>query len=176
MTLSRGFKPSFFLALLTGLALHLSAAEVGVNPSFDEKEWKESAVPAPPAFAMAKLLPFSGLVSSPLTYGVDPASIAISPSDGLVRYVLVASVPGGAKNVMYEAIRCETGEFKTYARYSLDGRWSNTADPQWQSMFDAPSRHALYFARAGACDSAAPPRTVDVLVSRLKNPNSRFTD
>ena len=172
MTLSRGFKPSFFLALLTGLALHLSAAEVGVNPSFDEKEWKESAVPAPPAFAMAKLLPFSGLVSSPLTYGVDPASIAISPSDGLVRYVLVASVPGGTKNVMYEAIRCATGEFKTYARQFSEGVWRSSSDPQWETMFDAPSRHAFYFARAGACDLSAPPTSVRSMVNKIKNPNA----
>jgi hypothetical protein len=88
----------------------------------------------------------------------------------------VATSGNGAKNVMYEAIRCSTGEFKTYARYSSDGRWSPVGDATWRSMFGSlPSKHALYFARAGACDNAATPSSVSALVFRLKNPNLKYT-
>jgi len=107
-----------------------------------------------------------------LVYGVDPSTIHISSSDSLVRYVVVATSASGARNVMYEAIRCSTGEFKTYSRYSPDGHWNTVAHPEWRSLFEnMPSKHALRFAKAGACDNAAPAMSVDVLVNRLKNPS-----
>ena len=141
----------------------------------DDPDWKESEVPPPPTFDMGKLITFDGAVNSSLVYGVDPGAIKISGSDSLIRYVLVATSASGAKNVMYEAIRCSTGEFKTYARYSSDGRWSPVSDAGWRSMFGTmPSRHALYFARAGACDNAATPSSVNALVYRLKNPNLKY--
>lgn len=141
----------------------------------EDPDWKESEVPPPPAFDMSKLVTFDGAVNSTLVYGVDPASIRISGSDSLIRYVMVATSASGAKNVMYEAIRCSTGEFKTYARYASDGRWSPVSDASWRSMFAAmPSRHALYFARAGACDNAATPSSVNALLYRLKNPNLKY--
>lgn len=163
------------LLVFWGLALCLGGparAQVVV----DEPEWKESEVPAPPAFDVGKLVTFEVSSVSSLVYGVDPATIRISDSDGVVRYVMVATSASGARNVMYEGLRCSTGEFKTYARHSADGRWNAVSDPQWRSLFDnMPSRHALRFAQAGACDNAAAPSSLNVLVSRLKNPAFRAT-
>jgi hypothetical protein len=140
----------------------------------EDAEWKESEPPPPPAFNVGKLLTLDVLLNSSLVYGVDPASISISKSDSLVRYVMVATSASGARNVMYEAIRCSTGEFKTYARYSPEGRWNMASNPEWRSMFgNLPSRHALRFAQAGACDNAAVPISVNDVVSRLRNTNSR---
>ncbi|WP_341907266.1 CNP1-like family protein [Polaromonas sp. YR568] len=158
-----------WLACMTGAAF--------AQPTSDDPEWKESEAPPPPAFDMGKVLPFDVSINSALTYGVDPASITISPSDGIVRYVVVATSASGARNVMYEAIRCATGEFKTYARYTPDNKWVPVAKAEWRSMFDnMPSRHPLRFARVAACDNAAPVSTVAQMVYRLKNPalvNSR---
>lgn len=141
----------------------------------DDPDWKESEVPPPPAFDMGKLVRFEVSANSSLVYGVDPAAIRISAADGIVRYVMVASSASGARNVVYEGIRCATGEFKTYARYSPESGWKKAAQPEWRSLFaNMPSRHALRFAQAGGCDNAAVPPSVDVLVSRLKNPNFRI--
>ena len=143
----------------------------------DAVDWKESPVPPPPAFDVKKLIPLEVSAGSSLNYGIDPASISITDSDNLVRYVIVASNASGARNVMYEGIRCSTGEYKTYGRYSPDGKWNMVANPQWQSMFGSmPSKHAFRFAKAGACDGAASASSVYVLVSRLKNPNFRTAD
>lgn len=142
----------------------------------DEPEWKESDVPPPPALDASKLVGLEVSPNSSLAYGVDPASISITQSDGVVRYVMVATSASGARNVMYEGIRCSTGEFKTYARYSADGKWNLVSDPQWRSMFgNMPSKHPLRLAKAGACDNAAPATSVKEIVSRLKNPNYRVT-
>ena len=143
----------------------------------EDPDWKESEVPPPPAFDISKLVTFEVSPNSSLVYGVDPASISISKSDGVVRYVMVATSASGARNVMYEGIRCSTGEFKTYARYSPEGHWDMVNNAEWHSLFgNMPSKHALRFAQAGACDNAAAPSSVNVLVGRLKNPNFRVTE
>ena len=169
---------SAFLASLFLMALNASgSAQAQAYALEDPADWKEIETPPPPAFDVKKLITFEVSPNSQLVYGVDPASISISPKDGIVRYVMVASNGSGASNVMYEGIRCTTGEFKTYARYSPDGKCTNVSNPEWRSLFDyMPSKHALRFARAGACDSAAPATSVDVLVRRLKNPNYRMGD
>ncbi len=153
------------LALCTATALHAQILQGDVP-------WAESEVPNPPAFDLGKLLTFDVPTSPTLVYGVDPASVQISRKDGVVRYVVVATSPSGARNVMYEGLRCATGEFKTYARYSPDGQWKPATGSEWRTVFgNMPSKHALHFARAGACDGAAAATTVDIVVSRLKNPN-----
>jgi len=143
----------------------------------DDPEWKESDVPPPPAFNMSKLVTFEVSPNSSLVFGVDPASISISKSDGVVRYVMVATSASGARNVMYEGIRCATGEFKTYGRYTPEGRWDMVNNAEWRTMFgNMPSKHALRFAQAGACDNAGLPASVNVMVGRLKNPNFRISE
>jgi hypothetical protein len=171
------FKPVFLAFLTCGaLAFGLSGT-AGAQVSVDNPDWKESEVPAPPAFDVGKLVTFEVSAGSSLVYGVDPASIRITQSDGVVRYVMVATSASGARNVMYEGLRCSTAEFKTYARYTADGRWSPVSNPEWRSLFASmPSRHALRFAQAGGCDNATAPSSVKVLVSRLKNPNFKIAE
>lgn len=136
----------------------------------NDGEWKETEVPAPPAFDVKKLVVFDVPTSRSLVYGIDPATVNVSKTDSLVRYVVVATSASGVRNVMYEGLRCSTGEFKTYARYSSDGKWSPVSNSEWRSVFDnMPSKHPLHLAKAGACDAAAPVGSVTELVSKLKN-------
>ncbi len=159
----------FFLTLLLGVT-----GPAWAQPTLDNPDWTESEVPPPPIFDVNKLIPVDVSTSASLAYGVDPSTIHISNSDGIVRYVIVASSTSGARNVMYEGIRCSTGEFKTYAMYSPNGRWKPVAHPEWRSMFDnMPSKHALRLAQAGICDGRTPALSVDAIVTRLKNPFSR---
>lgn len=162
-------KPAWLLACALVL---FGSVSVQAQSGVEEPRWKESDVPAPPAFDTGKLLGFEVSPASSLVYGVDPATISITPSDGVVRYVVVATSASGARNIMYEGIRCATGEFKTYARYSMESHWSLVSYPEWRSMFgNLPSKHALRFAKAGACDSVTPASSVRELANRLKNPN-----
>lgn len=151
---------------------HVYSQQVLIN----DDVWKETEAPPPPAFDVNKLVLFDVPTSLSLVYGIDPAAVSISKSDSLVRYVVVATSATGVRNVIYEALRCSTGEFKAYARYSTDGKWTSVSNPQWRSVFDnMPSKHALRLARSGACDGTAPVGSVTELVSKLKNPN-RFLD
>jgi hypothetical protein len=164
---------SFKSLAMAGLLL--LSATAWAQRDIEAADWKEEAVPPPPAFDAGKLLTFDVSQASSLSYGVDPATLRIS-KDGVLSYVMVATSASGARNVLYEGIRCTTGEVKTYARYGPSGNWTPVAQPEWRSMFDnMPSRHALAFARAGACDNAAQASSVNELVRQLKlNRFSRF--
>ena len=159
-------------SLYAGVLLLGLSTSVWSQFTVDEPEWKEADIPPPPAFDASKLVGLEVSPNSALVYGVDPASISITKSDGVVRYVMVASSASGARNVLYEGIRCATGEFKTYARYSSDGKWTSVSNPEWRSMFgNVPTKHPLRLAKAGACDGAGPALSVREMVSRLKNPD-----
>lgn len=160
------FKP--LAGILAGLLLCASGS-LRAQSDADEAVWLESDTPPPPAFDVGRLVTIEVSANSALVYGVDPASISISKSDGLVRYVMVAGSASGARNVMYEAIHCATGQVKTYGRH-VDGRWSMAEQPQWRSLYSMPLKYALRFAQAGACDGAAAPSSVQALLSRLKSP------
>ena len=136
----------------------------------DNTDWKESEVPPPPAFDVNKLLTFDVSKASSLVYGVDPSTLTVSLTDSVVRYVVVATSPSGVRNIMYEGIRCATGEVKTYARYLSDARWSQVVNAEWRPMSGPlASKHALHLAKTVACDSASPVSSVQELVSRLKS-------
>lgn len=137
----------------------------------EDPDWKESDTPAPPTFDLKRLVPFDVSVQSALKWGFDPDTMKIT-GDGIVRYVVVAQSPGGATNAMYEAVRCATGEWKTYARFNNDSGWRQASDPQWLPLRNQPSPHALRLAEQGLCNGRAPAQTVrDVVQSvRQKSP------
>ncbi len=133
-------------------------------------DWKEADVPPPPAFSKDRLIPVEMPAFVTLKFGVDPATLTVT-SDGVVRYVMVAANASGASNAMYEGIRCSTGEFKTYARFSAAGLWAVVNDPQWRPLRDNNvSKHALALARQGACEgrSAAASNPAQIIAA-LKN-------
>jgi len=158
------------LACLLGLAVPAWAQR-----DAELADWKEEAVAPPPAFDAGKLLTFDVTQASSLVYGVDPATLRIS-KDGVLSYVMVATSATGARNVLYEGLRCVTGEVKTYARYSPSGAWVPVKDAEWRSVFgNMPSKHALALARAGACDNASQASSVGEIIRQLKlNRFSRF--
>ncbi len=138
---------------LSSLLVFYSVLHAEIVPL--DPDWQEAEVPAPPAFSRDKLLPLNMPIYVTLQFGIDPATIAVS-SDGIVRYVVVASSTSGSVSAFYEGIRCGTGEVKTYARASNTGTWTLIKDAQWRGLNDnQPSKHAWVFARQGACEGRA---------------------
>lgn len=149
------------------MAVGLTVCAVGAQAQalVEDPDWKETEVPAPPAFSKDHLVAIEMPHYVSLKFGVDPATLAITP-DGIVRYVMVAINASGSVNAMYEGIRCATGEVKTYARASTSGTWSVVKDPEWRALSDnLPSKHAIALARQGACDgrAAAASSTADII-------------
>jgi hypothetical protein len=157
--------------LVMTLALFMTTGTLAQLPA-DNPDWKETEVPAPPAFDAKRVIVLEGSRASALTMGIDPATVAITP-DGIVRYVMVASNTSGAMNVMYEGIRCTTAQYRVYARYREGSGWVPVRNSEWVSLYaPMPSKHPLSLARSGVCTGRAPNSSVAEIVRALKSPSS----
>jgi hypothetical protein len=77
---------------------------------------------------------------------VDTKSVTLG-TDGIVRYTAVTKAGGGATNVTFEGMRCETREQKVYALGHRDKTWARVRDPKWQRIEQrelTPHRYVLY--------------------------------
>ncbi len=156
--------PSLLVGLLIGLGSCMAAAQFIA----DDPDWKESEVPPPPAFDLKRLVPVDISVRSQLKWGVDPDSIKIMP-EGIVRYVVVAQSESGVVNAMYEGIRCNKGEFRSYARHNPGSGWVKTSNSDWIPLRQSTSsRHPEALAKQGICDGAAPPSNVPAAIRSLR--------
>ncbi len=149
----------------------LASAGVFAQVIPPDPDWKELDLPPPASFSKDSLVALEMPSYVSLKFGIDPASLAVS-TDGIVRYVVVATSSTGSVNALYEGLRCGNGEFKTYARWSSSGKWILAKDPQWRALNDNnTSHHALAFARQGACEGrAAAAASASEILRKMKNP------
>lgn len=162
-------RPDRVAALSLALACGVAAAQLVPQ----DPDWREVEAPPAPAFSVDGLIALDAPRSG-LRYGVAPASVTIG-SDGIVRYVVVATGASGAVNAMYEGIRCNTGEYKVYARHNPGSGWVIARNPQWLPMQSAQMpRHALAIARNGACVGHGTAPSAAQIVSDLRSPAGRF--
>lgn len=153
------------LALLALVYSTLTMAQVAAT----DPDWKEDSTPPAPAFEIKRLVPFEVSANSPLQWGFDPQTMTIG-QDAIVRYVVVAKSPSGVVNAMYEAIRCSTGEWKTYARFNQDSGWTHASEPKWQPLRGGPSPHAARLASLGVCTGNAAASSVREIVQSVRQP------
>lgn len=147
-------------------ALAIAAGSAQAQLATPDPDWKEMDVPAPAALRLDRLVRID-IPESTLRFGVDPASVALG-SDGIVRYVVVATSSSGAVNAFYEGIRCSTGETRLYARHNPDSGWVPVKDGLWRSLHETrPSRHSLVIARNGACIGSGPNQSTAQIVKDL---------
>jgi hypothetical protein len=153
-------------ALKTCLVLACLPLAALAQRTASDPDWKESPVPPPPPFDQARLVPFEVSATSSLRYGVDAATLKITP-DGIVRYVVVATSNSGALNAMYEGVRCATGEIKTYARFNPGSGWKVIDNVEWKPL---QTGYAYKLARQGLCAGGnAPQQSVDRIIRTLKD-------
>jgi hypothetical protein len=137
----------------------------------ETSNWKEDPTPPAPAWSKANLIPIDLRSAGSLVFGVDPLTISVG-SDEVVRYVMVAYNPEGSTNALFEGLRCNTSEIKTYARSSTADKWQTVAQPEWAPLdpTKASHRHAIALARQGFCEGASlGARNAAELIKRLKS-------
>jgi len=99
-------------------------------------KWTEDKVTTLPPLPQpnAKLLSFDVSNNTPLKFAIDPASVSVG-NDGVVRYTVVITTPGGGRNVNYEGIRCDTYEWRLYAGLNADhDGWDRTVANDWERI------------------------------------------
>lgn len=132
------------------LAALVSFFATSVRAEFDEeyetRPWQEVEVTLPKAPDAAGMLPFFVSAASDNRYFIDGASLTVG-ADGVVRYVLLVETGGGARNITFEGMRCETRERRIYASGRRDGSWSRSRNNAWERIQDNAlnRQHAALF-------------------------------
>jgi hypothetical protein len=113
----------------------LFAEEASSTSGFIEPSpWQEQASSLPAYPADADLLPFP--VDQPAlsqTFNIDGESLGVG-TDGVVRYSVVIVSNSGARNVLFEGLRCSTREFRTYAYGDASHSFHPTQGDKWQAI------------------------------------------
>ncbi|MDB5729586.1 MAG: hypothetical protein JWQ00_2791 [Noviherbaspirillum sp.] len=161
---------------MAGVVAVLSASfSVSAQSRFDEdfddleKPWQEIAVQLPGAPMPENLLGFYVSPMATQSFAIDAKSLTVG-SDGVVRYILVATSREGATNISYEGIRCESFEKKLYAFGRPDGSWSRSRRDQWERIFEnSANRHHAALAKDYFCRGKVVDGKADDIVQRIRS-------
>ncbi len=182
MVMSKPLNSALLAGLCWALLLHSSAALAArASAPSDKKndyeepvEWIEQELPAPLPFDAKRALPFAVEGPSEMRFTLDPQTLQIG-TDGVVRYVVLATSPSGSQNVFYEGVRCSVAQYRQYALWQNptenrpEGRWSFQKDSPWRDITRSASRLHVVSLRGVICDNAqVPPYKLDEVLERLK--------
>ena len=120
-------------ALTAQAAEKLNEYDVSDRIDDEKATWQEIKAQLPPYPKLDALVPVQAGTPDSHRYYVDPSSVSLG-KDGVMRYSAVVKTTGGATNVSFEGIRCETRERKIYALGHADGTWQEARDPSWRRI------------------------------------------
>lgn len=140
--------------LLMGLLLSGGAfAGLGLRDDDDPDapKWKEEVLQLPAFPQEANLREFYVSATTTHKYYIDAATLSVG-KDGVVRYGLVVRTSGGATNITYEGMRCESREYKIYATGHRDGTWTQVRRSAWRPVENkSTNRHHAALSRDYFC-------------------------
>lgn len=173
------------LALLLPPVPHWASAQVGPElniarppepPAPHEPEWREEDITLPAFPTAERLVPLPGdAVGSGYTYLIDVDSVSVD-EDKVSRYTVVIVSPNGTGNVLYEGIRCDTRESKSYAYGTRAQKFEKMPSPEWTSVYtEGPFGYRGLLFKRYVCDSQGWTLDVDSVLDRLlRNDPSRL--
>lgn len=163
-------------AVLMLMGAVLAVAGCQVQPPESVPFLTERALPArpvpPPPFpgSDAALLGFAVPGSNaPFRYALDPGSITRG-RDGVMRYVVVISAPGGVRNVLYQGMRCGARQYLTYAVGFGGGPFAPVRRLRWRRLGDGSDGYLGVLYRDYLCDSFGAPRAPHAVLRLLRRP------
>jgi hypothetical protein len=132
-----------------------------------KKPQREASVALPPYPQDSDLIEFA-VGTVPHRYFVDAKSLDIG-TDGVVRYALVVKTAGGASNVSYEGIRCQTYEKRIYALGHPQGKWIEAKRSVWEPIQQGrANEHQDILYKEMFCPDRAIVRSRDAAVRALR--------
>lgn len=180
----------FFAGLLAASVLAVSSSATAVdlggldgarpdNSIFIEPEpWKEGQAGLPSYPDEKDLLEVSvDDADAGRTYYLDAKSLSVG-ADGVIRYTVVIVSRTGAKNVLFEGIRCDTQEYKTYAYGTLDNTLrAAVPEGRWAPISGRGATvYRRQFYEYYLCSPQRSPLNPEQVIQRVKHPaqNSNF--
>lgn len=163
-------KRRLLLPLLACLP-NLAAAQQAPMNDYEEPEiapWVEDAYTLPPFPKDEDLVEFEVDGASNVRTYVDRTAIGAGTADGVVRYVLVVRTSGGATNISYEGLRCDTNEYRIYATGTLEKTWAKARSSEWRK-FKIHNRPQKSLANYYFCPNFTPVRSAREALSALRD-------
>ena len=142
----------------------------GWDYTFDREitPWSEMQAQLPAYPSEENLIPLNVNAITTHRYFVDSKSVSTG-NDGIVRYTMVIKTSGGATNVSFEGIRCESREQKFYAIGRNDRTWVRARNPQWRPVeFKETLAHHNTLYREYFCDGKFMIDSAEKIVSALR--------
>jgi hypothetical protein len=134
----------------------------------ESKTWKEIEAQLPGYPRSDNLIEVVAGSATAHRFYVDGSSVSLG-ADGVVRYTSVVKTAGGAINVSFEGMRCESRELKVYALGRRDATWVRAYKPEWKRilMRDLTPHHWVLY-RQYFCPSPALPTPPRVALDALR--------
>ena len=120
----------FALGLMWGCMAFSALAQTQEDLIDQDADWSEMLLTMPQGPKETALLPIQVGPTASQRFFIDSQSVSVS-KDGVVRYTLISVGNGGAKNISYEGLRCESREKRLYAFGRQDGSWSKARSSSW---------------------------------------------
>lgn len=156
------------LCLLLGLSSAYAEIRFRHFEEDEKEERRESEVVLPSFPKDESLLEFYASAVTANRFFIDAESIGVTP-DGEVRFALVIKTAGGAINMTYEGLRCDSLEQRIYATGRTDGTWANARNSGWKQIKNVPvNRHHASLSRYYFCPNGLPVRDADAAREALK--------
>jgi len=163
--------------LFTGAAISLLCFQAlaqkqwdGWDYTFDREitPWAEMQAQLPAYPVDANLIPLDVGAETPHRYFIDALSVSTG-SDGVIRYTLVIKTAGGATNVSFEGMRCESREQKYYAIGRGNKTWVRARNPQWRFVeFKEFAGHHVTLYKEYLCRGKIMVESVDQILQALR--------
>jgi len=143
----------------------------GVDP-FAPSVFKEGNTSMPLVAPNPKtLLPFYVSEKTVFKFAIDTQSIQIG-NDGVTRYIIQITNPGGVTQTQYEGIRCECFQARLYGTYETNGTWRENGLGGWSAIQNnTPNRYQAALAQGALCNLSSQVKNVNTVIQSL-NPNS----
>lgn len=139
----------------------------------NQKPWKEIQARIPSYPGTGDLIPFDVGGASRHRFYIDARSLSVG-EDEVVRYTLVVKTTGGATNVSFEGIRCDSRQQKLYAFGRADGSWVRAHNPQWRRIEDQDvNRHHYVLSWEFFCSGRQPQGSANEVLRLLRDNPSR---
>ncbi|MGH8671943.1 MAG: CNP1-like family protein, partial [Burkholderiales bacterium] len=155
--------------------LLLAPALMGADPQWrdlpdadEDKPWVEEQVAFPVAPREENLIPLKLSATARNRFLVDALSVTLG-GDSVLRYTMMVLTEGGARNVTYEGMRCETKEIRLYGFGRTDGTWSKARHSEWLPLREDsrnPYQEVLY--RDFLCPNRLAAASAEHVVARLR--------
>lgn len=149
------------ICLLALIRASSASADIGLRDPVDpdEPKWVEEEVVLPTFPQDDNLREFYVSAMTSHRFFIDATTLSVG-KDGVVRYVLVVRTSGGATNITFEGIRCESREVRIYASGRQDGQWMKARLSEWRPIENKPAnRQHAALSRDLFCPSGTPIRS-----------------